>query len=89
MGPLDSRLLGQTASVTVLDRNGEVLYEPVAASGSRRTSITAAELPPRVVEATLAAEDRRFFLHPGIDPIAVAHVIARARRWWTARVGRG
>ncbi len=77
MGPLDSRLLGQTASVTVLDRNGEVLYEPVAASGSRRTSITAAELPPRVVEATLAAEDRRFFLHPGIDPIAVGRAMLR------------
>jgi penicillin-binding protein 1C len=30
------------------------------------------ELPPRVVAATLALEDRRFGLHPGVDPLAVA-----------------
>ena len=30
------------------------------------------ELPERVVAATLALEDRRFWTHPGIDPIAVA-----------------
>ena len=29
------------------------------------------ELPPLVVAATLAAEDRRFFIHPGVDPLAV------------------
>ena len=28
-------------------------------------------LPPRVVAATLALEDRRFWSHPGVDPIAV------------------
>ncbi|HYL06250.1 MAG TPA: transglycosylase domain-containing protein [Thermoanaerobaculia bacterium] len=31
-----------------------------------------AELPPRVVAATLALEDRRFGSHPGVDPLAVA-----------------
>ncbi|HVR06749.1 MAG TPA: transglycosylase domain-containing protein [Thermoanaerobaculia bacterium] len=30
-----------------------------------------AELPPRVVAATLALEDRRFGAHPGVDPLAV------------------
>ena len=30
------------------------------------------ELPPRVVAATLALEDRRFGSHPGVDPLAVA-----------------
>ena len=29
------------------------------------------ELPERVVAATLAIEDRRFWLHPGVDPIAI------------------
>ncbi|ACK49222.1 glycosyl transferase family 51 [Methylocella silvestris BL2] len=29
-------------------------------------------LPDRIVRATLALEDRRFYAHPGVDPIAVA-----------------
>ena len=42
------------------------------------------ELPDRLVEATLAAEDRRFFSHPGVDPIALVRAalrnVARGRR---------
>ena len=34
-----------------------------------------AELPPRVVAATLAVEDRRFWSHPGIDPLAVLRAL--------------
>jgi penicillin-binding protein 1C len=32
-------------------------------------------LPERVVRATLALEDRRFWSHPGVDPIAVARAL--------------
>ena len=71
-GPIDERLLTQSQSVTVVDRNGEVLYESLGGSGTRGESLKAAALPQRVVEATLVAEDRRFFQHPGVDPIAVA-----------------
>ena len=28
-------------------------------------------IPPRVVQAVLAIEDRRFYAHPGVDPIGV------------------
>ena len=34
-------------------------------------------LPDRVVRATLALEDRRFFEHPGVDPLAVARAAWR------------
>ncbi|MBV9077176.1 MAG: transglycosylase domain-containing protein, partial [Methylobacteriaceae bacterium] len=34
-----------------------------------------ARLPPRVVAATLALEDRRFAAHPGIDPLALARAV--------------
>jgi penicillin-binding protein 1C len=71
-GPIDERLLSQSQSVTVVDRHGEVLYESLGSSGTRGESLKAAALPPRVVEATLVAEDRRFFSHPGVDPIAIA-----------------
>ena len=33
------------------------------------------ELPERVVAATLAIEDRRFWWHPGVDPVAVLRAL--------------
>lgn len=33
------------------------------------------ELPPRVVAATVAIEDRRFWGHPGVDPLAIARAL--------------
>ena len=68
LGPIDEALLMRSQSVTVVDRNGEVLYESLA-SGTRGESLKS--VPPRLAEATLVAEDRRFYKHPGVDPIAV------------------
>jgi penicillin-binding protein 1C len=82
-GPIDPSLLDATRfqSVTVLDRHGEVLYQPLSAAGGRGEAL--ATLPENVVQATLAAEDRRFFSHPGVDPIAVVraawHNVRRRR----------
>jgi penicillin-binding protein 1C len=54
---------------TILDRNGVVLYEPLGAGGTRSAWLS--EIPHNVERATIAAEDKRFYVHPGIDPIAV------------------
>jgi penicillin-binding protein 1C len=32
-------------------------------------------LPPRVVTATLALEDQRFWVHPGVDPVAIGRAV--------------
>lgn len=76
-GRIDPALLDRTRhhSVTITDRHGEVLYESLAESGARAEWLTADQLPPMVVAATLVAEDRRFQLHPGVDPIAVARAM--------------
>jgi penicillin-binding protein 1C len=82
-GPIDPRLLDTQNSLTILDRNSEILYESLGASGTRTEPLSPQKLPSHVVEATLAAEDRRFFHHPGIDPIAIARATlhnARAMR---------
>lgn len=78
LGPVDQSLLerGRHESLTVLDRNGEVLYEPLASSGSRGEWLTAEHLPEVLIAATVAAEDRRFFFHPGLDPVAIARAAA-------------
>jgi penicillin-binding protein 1C len=73
IGPLPPSLLAaaDAESTTVLDRHGEVLYEARSGSGLRGTPLTADEVPRVLAEATVAAEDRRFYSHPGIDPVAV------------------
>ncbi|MEE2567339.1 transglycosylase domain-containing protein [Hyphobacterium marinum] len=52
------------ASATLLDRNGDVLdvRGPLYAS-----SITLDDLPPHVINAFIAIEDRRFYEHDGVD----------------------
>ncbi len=37
--------------------------------------VNARDLPDHVVEAVLAIEDRRFFRHPGLDPIGLARAV--------------
>lgn len=79
VGPIPTRLLDlrDAESTVIVDRNGEVLYESRSVDGARTSWMTADRLPPALVDATLAAEDRRFFTHPGIDPISVVRAAAR------------
>jgi penicillin-binding protein 1C len=56
---------------TVVDRNGVVLFEPLSLRGDRTESMQPNALPPLVVQATIAAEDKRFFSHHGVDFRAV------------------
>lgn len=44
----------------------------VATGREKRRDVPLAQIPPRMVEAVLAIEDRRFYEHPGIDPLAIA-----------------
>jgi penicillin-binding protein 1C len=71
--PVPADLLGGAGapSTVILDRHGQVLYEALGDGGSRVKPIDADHLPPVLVAATLAAEDRRFYAHAGVDPIAL------------------
>ena len=82
LGPIPATLLDlhDAESSMIVDRHGEALYEARSADGARTSWITAEHLPPALVDATLAAEDRRFFTHPGLDPIAVVRAAARNAR---------
>jgi penicillin-binding protein 1C len=63
---------------TIVDRNGVVLYEPLSPTGTR--SAWTSSIPANVESATIAAEDKRFYFHPGIDPIAIARALAHDLR---------
>jgi penicillin-binding protein 1C len=77
MGSVPAALLDDrsTASTLVLDRHGEPLYEALSGDGTRSVKLTADTLPPLLVAATVAAEDRRFWSHPGVDPIAILRAV--------------
>jgi penicillin-binding protein 1C len=77
LGPLPAGLLDQppAASTVVVDRHGQPLYEALSSEDTRTVVLTADALPPALVAATLAAEDRRFWRHPGIDPVAIVRAL--------------
>src|SRR3989338_2825940 len=74
-------------STKILDRNGRLLAEFPSAHGTFSTWAPLSEVSPHLVQATLAAEDRRFFSHAGIDPIAT--VRAAVQNLSAGRIVRG
>lgn len=86
LGPLPAGLLDlrRAPSTAIVDRSGEPLYEARGDDGTRASWLAADRLPQPLIDATIAAEDRRFFHHPGVDPVAVGRAAVRnvrQRRW--------
>ena len=83
--PLAPALLdrGAVASVRFTDRNGVTLRELRSREDGRSVPLEKETVPPLLKAAFLAAEDKRFDSHLGIDPIAIARAVVqdvRARR---------
>ncbi len=53
-------------STKIYDRNGILLYQFYA--DENRSLVSLKELPPHLIKATLAIEDKNFYRHRGIDP---------------------
>jgi penicillin-binding protein 1C len=77
LGPIPRGLLDgiDTPSTVVVDRHGRVLYEALSPDGSRVRPLDAATLPAVLEAATLAAEDHRFYVHPGVDPVSLLRAV--------------
>jgi penicillin-binding protein 1C len=68
-----SLLQSRTESVRYLARDGRPLRQLLSAEGDRVGEYVAfAALPPTLIQATLAAEDRRYWSHGGVDLLAIA-----------------
>ncbi|MBI5538401.1 MAG: penicillin-binding protein 1C [Deltaproteobacteria bacterium] len=78
---------GFDSSVRVLDRHGKVLAEVRADDGARARWVPIEQVGPDLANAILAAEDRRFYRHPGVDPIAIAR--AAGQDLWHRRIVSG
>src|SRR6266850_800150 len=77
-----ARLRRQPATV-VFDRNGDPMRIILPPDQKFRTPVSLDELPPELTRAVLASEDRWFWRHPGVNPVAIiraASMNARARR---------
>jgi penicillin-binding protein 1C len=71
---LPNPLFNQNYSTLILDQNGEILSGKTSKDGMWR--FPANESHPHKLEACiLAYEDQRFYLHPGIDPLAILRAI--------------
>ncbi|NHQ73892.1 penicillin-binding protein [Roseovarius gahaiensis] len=66
---LDGRSRG---SVTLLDRNGDVYAWRGDQFGG---VVTADTVSPALKNAVVATEDKRFYYHPGVDPIGIASAV--------------
>src|SRR5581483_1157304 len=66
--PLDTDL-PQTARITA--RDGSVVSYVNDVHFGWRQSVPLSRISPNMVLATLAAEDRRFFTHGGVDPVGI------------------
>jgi penicillin-binding protein 1C len=57
-------------SKIVVDRNGKLLRSYVTSQGRWRLPATRDQVDPRYLDVLLAYEDKRFFRHRGVDPLA-------------------
>ena len=63
-------------STVMLDRRGQPLRAYLAHDDRWRIPVALADVAPSAVAATLAAEDRRFWSHGGVDWLAAARALA-------------
>ena len=75
--PAPLSALEARTTVLVLDRDGRLLREVSVGRGAAEAPVKFAELSPWVVPALLAAEDARFYHHPGVDPLAVTRAFGQ------------
>lgn len=72
---LDAQLAAPGA--VILDARGGVIERDVA--GGVRIPVTLEAVAPAVLDATVAAEDQRFWRHPGVDPLAIGRAALTIR----------
>ena len=62
---------GSAPSIRILDRDGVLLHEVRAADGTLSDGVADEDLDGRVARAIIAAEDKHFYSHVGVDPLAI------------------
>jgi penicillin-binding protein 1C len=71
---LPNPLFKSPTSFVIEDDKGELLSAAIAKDGQWRFPVSE-EVPEKFAKCIIAFEDRRFYYHPGFDPIALARAI--------------
>ena len=58
-------------STLVVDRDGKLLRPFITKDGYWRLPVTSKEVDPRFLKLLIAYEDKRFYAHHGVDPVAL------------------
>lgn len=69
--PKDLKNKSATQSSLITDRNGVPLREHLSALGGRGRWVSLQQISPRIIDAIVTAEDKRFYSHNGIDLAAI------------------
>lgn len=72
---------GPVVSLSLVDRNNVLLREILSDEGGRCRWIKLDEVSPNLLNATIVAEDRYFYLHPGINPFAIVRALTQNMRY--------
>jgi penicillin-binding protein 1C len=62
-------------SLPILERTGKTLQILPLADGTRREYCPLARIPDEVKDIFLQSEDKNFYFHPGVDPIALCRAL--------------
>jgi penicillin-binding protein 1C len=74
-------------TVTIYDRDGGLLHTLADPETGDRRYVPLSEIALILQQATIATEDRRFYEHPGFDPLALTRAIWQAAREGEAVAG--
>lgn len=85
--PLPTDDFRRVQSLRIVDRRGVLLRECLSDGQGFAQWRTLDEIAPAMIQASIAVEDRRFFRHPGIDPVAIARAIVDNLRAMSFRSG--
>lgn len=64
----------------IFDRHGNLLYELV--DRGRRTVVSLDQVPRALIQATIATEDKNFYLHEGVDVFAITRALWQNLQAW-------
>src|ERR1700743_3536013 len=70
LGPLPLEQ-AQQVSLTVVDRKGKLLRAYAMPDGRWRLAVEAKDVDPTYLKLLFAYEDKRFYSHDGVDPLAL------------------
>ena len=73
---LPSQLFNAPTSYIIEDKEGSLLNATIAADGQRRFPPNK-NVPQKFIDCITTFEDKRFYYHPGVDPIAIGRALVK------------